>query len=92
VGIDNKGRGYGDGLQSKSPEMIFQTARSCYNQTMKRELMEILACPVCKGGLELDVEAEGDGEVITGYLHCPKCDVSYPIVDSIPNLLPPEHD
>jgi uncharacterized protein YbaR (Trm112 family) len=59
---------------------------------MKRELVDILACPVCKGGLELDVEAEGGGEVITGYLRCPKCDVSYPIVDSIPNLLPPDKD
>ena len=59
---------------------------------MKRELVDILACPVCKGGLELNAEAEGGGEVITGSLHCPKCDVSYPIVDSIPNLLPPDHD
>ena len=64
----------------------------CYNQTMKRELMDILVCPVCKGELELNVEAEGAEEVITGSLHCPKCDVSYPIVDSIPNLLPPDKD
>ena len=59
---------------------------------MKRELMDILVCPVCKGGLELNVEAEDGGEVITGSLHCPKCDVSYPIVDSVPNLLPPDKD
>lgn len=59
---------------------------------MKRELIDILACPVCKGELELNVEAEGGGEVITGSLHCPKCDVKYPIVDGIPNLLPPDHD
>jgi len=59
---------------------------------MKRELMDILACPVCKGELELSVEVEEDGEVNTGTLRCPKCDVSYPIVDSIPNLLPPEPD
>ncbi len=57
---------------------------------MKRELVDILACPVCKGELELSVEAEDDGEVNTGSLHCPRCDVSYPIVDSVPNLLPPE--
>jgi uncharacterized protein YbaR (Trm112 family) len=57
---------------------------------MKRELMDILACPVCKGELELNVEAEEGGEVITGSLRCSKCDVIYPIVDSIPNLLPPE--
>ena len=59
---------------------------------MKRELMDILACPVCKGELELEVEAEGGGEIITGSLNCHKCDVRYPIVDSIPNLLPPDQD
>jgi uncharacterized protein YbaR (Trm112 family) len=57
---------------------------------MKRELMKILACPVCKGDLELTVEKEEDEEIITGSLYCPKCQHSYPIVDTIPNLLPPE--
>jgi uncharacterized protein YbaR (Trm112 family) len=28
--------------------------------------------------------------VVAGSLYCPKCAVHYPIVDSIPNLLPPE--
>jgi len=57
---------------------------------MKRELLDILACPVCKGDLTLDVEAEEGGEIITGSLNCTKCDVRYPITDSIPNLLPPD--
>jgi uncharacterized protein YbaR (Trm112 family) len=57
---------------------------------MKKELMDILACPVCKGELELTVEEENGEEVVTGSLYCPKCQVHYPIVDSIPNLLPPE--
>ena len=52
--------------------------------------MEILACPVCKGELELRVEAEDGDEVVTGSLFCGKCDESYPIEDSIPNLLPPQ--
>ena len=57
---------------------------------MKKDMMEILACPVCKGKLDLKVE-EGEGdEVIKGTLHCGKCAESYPIEDSIPNLLPPE--
>ena len=60
------------------------------DQFMKRDLMNILACPVCKGALELKVAEEKDGEIVSGSLHCPKCDVSYPITDSIPNLLPPE--
>ena len=51
--------------------------------------MDILACPVCKQELELNVEKEDDKEVISGFLYCRKCDERYPIVDSIPNLLPP---
>ena len=57
---------------------------------MKKELMAILACPVCKGELELSVEKEDEREIVTGSLYCRKCDVSYPIIDTIPNLLPPE--
>ena len=57
---------------------------------MKKELMDILACPMCKGELGLSVEEEKEQEIITGSLYCPKCDVRYPIVDSIPNLLPPD--
>ncbi len=56
---------------------------------MKRELLDILACPVCKGDLELEVEEENDNEIIKGKLYCKKCDESYPIEDGIPNLLPP---
>ena len=56
---------------------------------MKKDLMEILACPVCKGELELKVEAEDGEEVITGELICDKCTESYPIEEAIPNLLPP---
>ena len=52
--------------------------------------MEILACPVCKGELELRVETEEGDEVIKGSLLCHKCDETYPIDDAIPNLLPPE--
>ena len=57
---------------------------------MKKELLDILACPVCKGKLELNVEKEDGQEIVTGSLHCAKCDERYPIVDTIPNLLPPD--
>jgi uncharacterized protein YbaR (Trm112 family) len=57
---------------------------------MKRELMDILACPVCKGKLELGVEERKEEEIITGSLYCPRCDVNYPILETIPNLLPPD--
>ncbi len=57
---------------------------------MKKDLMDILACPMCKGELELAVEEENEKEVITGSLYCGKCDERYPITDAIPNLLPPD--
>ena len=57
---------------------------------MKKELMDILVCPVCKGKLELSVEKEEGGEVVTGSLYCPRCNVCYPVEDTIPHLLPPE--
>lgn len=57
---------------------------------MKKDLMDILACPVCKGDLELKAEEEDEKEVITGSLYCAKCNQQYPIADGIPNLLPPE--
>ena len=56
---------------------------------MRRELVDILACPMCKGDLELTVEQEENGEVIAGRLDCPTCPETYPIEASIPNLLPP---
>ena len=58
---------------------------------MKKELMDILACPVCKGDLELNIEEEDEnGEVVRGTLYCRNCDERYPIEDGIPNLLPPD--
>jgi len=57
---------------------------------MKKELMDILACPVCKGDLQLEVTEEDENEVITGSLFCSKCSERYPITDTIPNLLPPD--
>ena len=57
---------------------------------MKRDLMEILVCPVCKGPLDLTVEREEGDEIVTGALYCAACNESYPIEDTIPNLLPPD--
>ena len=55
---------------------------------MKRELMDILCCPVCKGDLVLEVEEGNENEIVKGTLYCGKCNVLYPIENGIPNLLP----
>ena len=56
---------------------------------MKKEIVDILVCPVCKGKLQLKVEKENEVEIVTGSLYCPECAVRYQITDTIPNLLPP---
>jgi uncharacterized protein YbaR (Trm112 family) len=57
---------------------------------MKKKLNDILACPVCKGKLQLKIDEEKGEEIITGSLFCGKCSVTYPIKEGIPHLLPPE--
>jgi uncharacterized protein YbaR (Trm112 family) len=58
---------------------------------MKRELLEILACPVCKSSpLIMTVDKEDGSEIVEGELACQKCGRKYPIEGSIPNMLP--HD
>jgi uncharacterized protein YbaR (Trm112 family) len=57
---------------------------------VRKDLVEILACPVDKHTpLDLTIEEEVGDEVIRGYLSCAKCGEKYPIEDRIPNLLPP---
>jgi uncharacterized protein len=56
---------------------------------MRRSLMDILCCPVCKGDLVLTVTEENEKEVLEGELRCATCSVDYPILEGIPNLLPP---
>ena len=57
---------------------------------MKRDLMDMIVCPVCKGTLALNVEEEAGNEIVAGSLYCAKCDVHYAIEEGIPSLLPPE--
>lgn len=46
------------------------------------DLLAVLACPACKGGLERTDEAQG--------LICRKCAVVYPVVEEIPIMLAEE--
>ena len=63
---------------------------------MRTDLLDILACPVCRGPLTLEAatiapdDAPDAGEVLTGALTCSACPEVYPINDGIPNLLPPD--
>ena len=55
---------------------------------MKKELMDIICCPVCKTDLELKIDEEKNDDIITGSLTCIKCKTVYPIKESIPDLIP----
>ncbi|MEE6208713.1 methytransferase partner Trm112 [Salarchaeum sp. III] len=57
---------------------------------MKEDLLDIVCCPLDKHDLELDVDDEEDGDIVSGTLTCTECGESYPIEDGIPNLLPPD--
>ena len=48
---------------------------------MKKDLMNILCCPTCKGDLEIIVEKEENEEIIEGKFNCKKCKVTY-VMDS----------
>ena len=57
---------------------------------MRRSLLDILCCPVCKGDLALRSAHEEAGEILEGGLACGTCQVEYPIADGIPDLIPRE--
>ena len=52
--------------------------------------MDILACPLCRGELDLTVDRREGDEIVEGSLRCTECGEVFPIEDTIPNLLPPE--
>ena len=55
---------------------------------MKPDLVDmVLACPVCKAKMSMVVSSSGE-DIVDGTLSCHSCNVDYPIVDGIPNLLP----
>ncbi|MBI2981833.1 MAG: FHA domain-containing protein [Deltaproteobacteria bacterium] len=51
---------------------------------LSQELIQILACPRCKGKLALERGAKG--------LSCPSCTLTYPVRKGIPVLVPEEAD
>lgn len=55
---------------------------------MKKDMLNILCCPICKGDLELKIKREENGEIIEGSFTCKKCKSMYSIENGIPNLLP----
>ena len=55
---------------------------------MKKDIIDILCCPSCKGDLELKIIKEIKNDIIEGIFTCRKCKTKYDIEDGIPNLMP----
>jgi hypothetical protein len=51
-------------------------------EIISKDLLEILACPACKGDIELVCREKDEHG-----LKCPKCKCIYPIKDGIPVML-----
>ena len=59
---------------------------------MRKDLVEIVCCPVHKTPLALTVgKQDAHGDILEGSLRCAACKFDYPIEEGIPNLLPPEY-
>jgi uncharacterized protein YbaR (Trm112 family) len=55
---------------------------------LKKDIIDILCCPTCKGELKLTIEKEEKDVIIKGIFNCNKCKCSYIIKEGIPTLLP----
>jgi ubiquinone/menaquinone biosynthesis C-methylase UbiE len=57
---------------------------------MKKELIQILDCPLCQGGQKFIIKQEEgkDGEIYNGELKCPQCDKTYKIFNGVPRMVP----
>jgi len=60
---------------------------------LTRELVDVLACPHCKGALELRAASSEAASAkaandVASALICHACDRSYPVVHQIPDFMP----
>ncbi len=58
---------------------------------MRRELMDVLACPRCGHTLSLRIHEEAQDEIQSGSLDCGACSGTYPIVQFVPRFVPVEN-
>jgi uncharacterized protein YbaR (Trm112 family) len=55
---------------------------------MKPDMLGIIVCPLCKKELQLITKEQNKKEIVAGSLFCSTCKNTYPISDTIPDLLP----
>ncbi len=60
---------------------------------MKRELLNLLACPKRRGDIDLiEIKDANDNRVLEGLLQCESCSQQYPVSKGIPRLVEAEAD
>jgi SAM-dependent methyltransferase len=57
---------------------------------MTPRLLELLACPLCHGQLDLEPGRREGAEILEGRFECRDCHQGYPLLRGIPRLLPPD--
>src|SRR5258708_23842146 len=55
---------------------------------MTPDLLEILACPDCRGALSLTASSHDEGRIDSGTLRCASCERTFPMVRLIPRCVP----
>jgi len=55
---------------------------------LKREFVDDLCCPRCHSDFSLQIDEQRNEEIIRGLLICETCHVKYPIINSIPRIVP----
>ena len=56
---------------------------------MKKSLLQLVVCPLCGGSLVCRSFEESEEEVESGWIMCEACATGFPLIGSIPRLLPP---
>lgn len=54
---------------------------------MKKNVMDILVCPICKGEMRLKTKDKNKEDILQGELICKTCSESYSISEGIPRLI-----
>ena len=70
-------------VKSRVPRNIVSKAKSVFvkrRRSSAKTLRDILVCPLCKGEIGWEVER----------VRCGACELDYPIIHSIPRMVPPE--
>jgi SAM-dependent methyltransferase len=54
---------------------------------MKRRLLDLLVCPMCKSELSLRTDLASGDEIVSGTLSCGACRIGYPVARGIPRFV-----